>query len=74
MYCYSLKIWIVFLQFQTFSGVFAVLSGDVTRHSWNSACLLFGAFKNNLNSIAFCFLCHLDFYFSIVLILVKLPS
>ena len=49
---------IVFLQFQTFGGVLAVLGSDVTRGTGHTACLVLGAFKNNLNAIAFRFLCQ----------------
>ena len=52
---------IVFLQLQTFGGVLAVLGSDVTRGTGHTACLVLGAFQDNLNAITFSFLCHDDY-------------
>lgn len=58
MYGYSLKDGVVFLKFESFGCVFAVFGGDVTGSAGHTACLMFCAFEDNLNSIAFSFLCH----------------
>jgi hypothetical protein len=53
---------VVFLALDTSGGVFAVLGGDIPRHTGNARCFLLGAFQNDLNSIAFlshCYLCFL---------------
>ena len=43
-----LQIGIVLFQLQTIWSVFAVLSGDVARHSWNTAGFLLCALKYHL--------------------------
>lgn len=55
---YPLEERIVLLALQTVGGVLLVLGGDVTRHAGYAALLLFGAFENDLHSVAF--LCHLS--------------
>ena len=58
MYGYPLKDGVVFLKLETFCGVLAVFGGDVTAGAGHTACLMFGAFENNLHAITFSFLCH----------------
>ena len=54
----SFKNRVVLLELKTLGGVFAVFGGDVTRGAGHTAGLMFGAFEDNLYSIAFSFLCH----------------
>lgn len=52
---------VVLAAFQTVGGVLLVLGGDVTRHAGYTALFLFGAFEDDLNSVAF--LSHCDGWF-----------
>lgn len=49
---------IVLLPFETLRCILLVLGSDIARHAGHSARLLLGAFEDDLNSIAFRFLCH----------------
>lgn len=53
-----LQVWVVLHPLETIGSVLTVLGGDVARHARNAACLLLSTFKNNLDAIALCFLCH----------------
>lgn len=57
------QIRVVFFEFQSFGGVFAVLGGDVSWHSRYAACLLLRAFQNHLLTSFFIFLCHFFLFF-----------
>lgn len=59
MYSDFLEDGVVLLQLQTLSSVLAVLGGDVTGSAGHTACLVLGAFEDDLNAISFSFLCHL---------------
>ena len=58
VYGNTFQIGVVFLELQTLGGVLAVLGRDVTAHAGNATALLLGALEDNLDAIAFCFLCH----------------
>lgn len=49
---------IVLLQLKTTRSVLTVLGSDVTACTGQATILHFGALKNHLDSVAFCFLCH----------------
>lgn len=53
-----LQVWIVFHPLETIGSVLTILGRDVARHARDAACLLLSTLKNNLDAIAFCFLCH----------------
>lgn len=49
---------VVLLQFEAFRRVLAVLLGDVPGGAGQTAVLVLGALENDLEPIAFAFLCH----------------
>jgi hypothetical protein len=49
---------VVLFQFHAVWCVLAVLLRDVTRSAGQASGFMFGAFKDNLDSVAFAFLCH----------------
>ena len=50
---YLLHNGVVLLQLHTGSGIFTVLGSDVTGSAWQTRILVFGAFHNYLNPVAF---------------------
>lgn len=58
MYSHPLEDGVVLLQLKALGRVLTILRRDVTRRAGHTTCLVFGALKNHLNSVSFCFLCH----------------
>ena len=69
MNSYFLEERIIFLQFQTFRGVFLVLCRDITRHTRHTTGFLLGAFQYDLYSCVFIFLCHFLYVFEVAKVL-----
>jgi len=55
---HAFQIRIVLLELQTLGGVLAVLGRDVTADAGNAGALLLGALEDDLDAVAFSFLCH----------------
>lgn len=51
-----------FFQLQSFRRIFPVLLRDVTRCAGQTAGFMLGAFQDNLQAVAFTFLCHFIAY------------
>lgn len=54
---------VVFFQLHTVRGVFAVFLRNVARGAGETAVFVLRALKDNLNAVAFTFLCHCVFIF-----------
>ena len=58
MYGYLFEVRIVFPAFEPVGRVLFVFGSDVPRHARYAALLLLGALQNDLDAVAFSFLCH----------------
>jgi len=58
MDCHPLENGVILLKFQSLRSVLPVLGGNVTGSARHTAVFVLSAFQDNLNPVAFYFLCH----------------
>ena len=58
MDCHPLENGVILLEFQSLRSILPVLGGDITGSARHTAVFVLSAFQDNLNPVAFYFLCH----------------